>query len=285
MNILPGLAGFVLLLAACSPSPDALGAVEQPPSAGLRRPVDLERTLSSVRLEPPTDKELAAGKPLVELFTSQGCSSCPPADRLLGRLGDEVVSVAFHVDSWNHIGWTDPFSRHRWSARQSAIGQRLGGDRMYTPQAVIDGRWEGVGSDERWLRRALSERSRLGLETSPAHLSVEVSPRGQLTEVDLEVASSRAGAVWLAVTGSNYETPVRSGENARLSLRNDHVVLTLERIGDVTAGERRRWKVDVGGVVSGGDAAVVWVATGDGFVLGAARRAIESAGRAPAPVH
>ncbi|MGH9465120.1 MAG: DUF1223 domain-containing protein, partial [Thermoanaerobaculia bacterium] len=104
---------------------------------------------------------MSSGPVLLELFTSQGCSSCPPADRLLSRLaaarGSEpvVVPLAFHVDYWNHIGWEDPFSQGRWSARQRAYALAFGRDGVYTPQLVVDGTEELVGSDERAVRRAI----------------------------------------------------------------------------------------------------------------------------------
>ena len=99
---------------------------------------------------------------VIELFTSQGCSSCPPADRLLSRLAEEpayrgkVVPLAFHVDYWNYIGWTDPFSSPRWSERQRDYGRSLGLGTVYTPQLVIDGRSECVGSQEGDVRREIA---------------------------------------------------------------------------------------------------------------------------------
>ena len=89
---------------------------------------------------------------LVELFTSQGCSSCPPADRLLGELpaavdGVQVLPLAFHVDYWDDLGWRDPFSSADWTARQNGYARSLGAGRIYTPQLVVQGSADVVGSD------------------------------------------------------------------------------------------------------------------------------------------
>src|SRR5262245_48363920 len=97
---------------------------------------------------------------VLELFTSQGCSSCPRADELLSRLGTDertralVVPLAFHVDYWNRIGWTDPFSSSEWSLRQADYCRSLRVDSPYTPQLVVDGQAEANGTD---VRRVLGE--------------------------------------------------------------------------------------------------------------------------------
>ena len=108
-----------------------------------------------------------AGEPkpvLVELFTSEGCSSCPPADRLLSELdrrqpvsGANIVVLSEHVDYWNSLGWRDPFSSHQWSERQDNYGRQFGLDSIYTPQMVINGAQEVNGSDSRAVRSAIEK--------------------------------------------------------------------------------------------------------------------------------
>src|SRR5262245_60801676 len=102
------------------------------------------------------DPPAAVHPVVVELFTAQGCSSCPPADRLLTELGGNggggIIPLAFHVDYWNHDGWTDPFSSAEWTKRQAAYARRLGLQQVYTPQAVVDGSVELIGSRAPELR-------------------------------------------------------------------------------------------------------------------------------------
>ena len=175
---------------------------------------------------------------VLELFTSQGCSSCPPADRLLGALGQDealqnlVVPLAYHVDYWNHIGWRDPFSSAAWSDRQGDYAQALQTGRLYTPQLVVNGRREFVGSDERQARAAIAA----ALAASPAatiQLAAEPDP-GTTDQVRLGVAVTLTAPVpsldvMVALFENNLTTDVGSGENARRRLQNDHVVRHLER--------------------------------------------------------
>jgi hypothetical protein len=116
---------------------------------------------------PVPDAEAPAERPvLLELFTSQGCSSCPPADRVLSRLNEEaksgdllVVALSFHVDYWNRLGWTDPYSDAAYSQRQRIYARKLGDNRVYTPELVVDGRTGHVGSREGEVRQAIKSAS------------------------------------------------------------------------------------------------------------------------------
>ncbi len=179
--------------------------------------------------EAPAD--LQPGQVVVELFTSQGCSSCPPADALWRRLGEEpalrarVVPLAFHVDYWNSLGWSDPFSSAAWSARQSDYARAFASDRIYTPQAVVGGRVECVGSDENEIL------ARVG--------AAERRPRGRLAvrrlaEDSLAVAAVAPEAarrpldVLVAIYEREHTTVVERGENGGRTLRNAFIVRRLE---------------------------------------------------------
>src|SRR5258708_14826602 len=128
------------------------------------------------------------GAPVVlELFTSEGCSSCPPADALISELGassKSVIPLAYHVDYWNHLGWADPFSSRQWSERQSEYGRAMNLDGEYTPQMVISGAWQCAGSDAGSIERAVAAaRSQLAFGRTSIHTSLPaaVSRKLQVT--------------------------------------------------------------------------------------------------------
>ncbi len=180
----------------------------------------------------------ARGPVVVELFTSQGCSSCPPADRLLSRLaagearidGVEVVPLAFHVDYWNYIGWTDPFSDAAWSERQRRYARALPGGRVYTPQLVVDGAAHVVGSDERRVREEIARAAGSTAGGEVALVLDEGGDDGRLgVEISARVQEGTAGEwrAMVAVFENGLLTPVPRGENDGRSLANGRVVRRL----------------------------------------------------------
>lgn len=158
---------------------------------------------------------------LLELYTSEGCSSCPPADAFLSGLKQEsgVWPLAFHVDYWNHLGWPDRFARPEFSQRQRTGADRNGGRFVYTPQFVLDGRdWRRGWDKAPWRQRQAEPAGRLTLRIDPGgadRLLVSGTWKGE------------PGQVYLAVHESNLESEVRSGENAGRRLRHDFVVREL----------------------------------------------------------
>ncbi len=177
---------------------------------------------------------------IVELFTSEGCSSCPPADTLLSQYaksspvpGVEVIALGEHVDYWNHDGWADPFSAAKYTARQNDYSNAFHLDAVYTPQIVVDGHAQLVGSDDGTARAAIARAARLPKavvtlsETGLGQLSVSIS------RLPASAASDPAD-VYLAVTEDNLSTAVGGGENAGRHLSHSAVVRELALIGTVT---------------------------------------------------
>jgi hypothetical protein len=176
---------------------------------------------------------------LVELFTSQGCSSCPPADRLLAELaagagveGARVVPLSLHVDYWNRLGWTDPFSSSAHSQRQRAYA--VGDDRAYTPQMVVDGAARFVGSDAGRARRAIAEAAR----RSKGRVALVARRRdGESLSIDVVASAlppAEGGAeVVLALTQGGLAVRVPRGENAGRRLEHAAVVRSWAVLGRV----------------------------------------------------
>lgn len=170
---------------------------------------------------------------LLELFTSQGCSSCPPADQLLTRLGKAgtvagvpVIPLAFHVDYWNRLGWKDPFSAARWSARQQRYARAVAGGRVYTPQLVVNGRTHVVGSRRGRVAAAVKQQAKGIRVAVRAALAIA---RGRAT-VRVRTARPRRGKnveLVVALYENGLLTTVPRGENAGRRLRNDYVVRAL----------------------------------------------------------
>lgn len=180
---------------------------------------------------------------VVELFTSQGCSSCPPADRLLSRIGSAtgngrpVVPLAFHVDYWNYIGWTDPFSSPAWSERQRRYARALAPGRVYTPQAVVNGQVEFVGSNTKLLQQHLAQ-ARNRQPPAQVNLTGSAASRGGLqlrVGAEWTTATPRVAELWVALFENGLETPVLRGENAQKTLRNDSVVRLLQPVATLSA--------------------------------------------------
>jgi hypothetical protein len=178
---------------------------------------------------------LTAEPALVELFSSEGCSSCPPAEMLLraqAQSDPSLLVLEFHVDYWNSLGWSDPFSSPAASERQSRYAAWQDSEQLYTPQAVVDGRDAFIGSDPAKLAAALRRAATAGKRT----LSLELR-NGSL---ELSAAEAPAGELWVAVTEAGLETKVRHGENAGRTLRHAPVVRAFQILGTQAAGRLAR---------------------------------------------
>ena len=181
---------------------------------------------------------------LIELFTSEGCSSCPPADLLLQKLltkqpvnGAQVIALEAHVDYWNHLGWSDPYSSSRWTERQSGYASVFGND-PYTPELVIDGRSNFVGSNAREAqdeigKAALQPKTEIAITpekpdfNSPGFSVVA----GKLTASD----DGDHAEVWVAITEDGLNSSVSRGENAGRTLSHAATLRSLQKIGNADA--------------------------------------------------
>ncbi|HKW33007.1 MAG TPA: DUF1223 domain-containing protein [Candidatus Acidoferrum sp.] len=184
------------------------------------------------------------GSPVVvELFTSEGCSSCPPADAFLAKLAEQgparnlqIVALEEHVDYWDDQGWRDPFSSHNWTIRQDEYAGVLGNKNPYTPQIVVDGSVECSGGRpqlalQKIVQASAQAKTPVTLSEGPAgkpgseNFSVQI---GKLTP------SSKGGAaeVWLAITETGLHSSVTRGENAGHELQHAAVVRSMRKVGE-----------------------------------------------------
>ncbi len=178
---------------------------------------------------------------VVELFTSQGCSSCPPAETFLSDLAkrDDVIALEYHVDYWDYIGWKDPFANPLFTQRQRDYARRLGSRSVYTPQMVINGAEHTVGSRRGSVNGLIKDahQQRQSQRQSPAvKVNLQTDHRGGLLAV-LDGLPDRALDINLVSFEDQHITKVKRGENAGRELINSRVVRRLERLGQWRGGK------------------------------------------------
>jgi len=176
---------------------------------------------------------------LLELFTSEGCASCPPAEKNLAYLqteqpysGADIITLAFHVDYWDGLGWRDPFASPLFTQRQKVYDRKFRTGNIYTPQMVVDGDIEFIGSkldraEKAISRAAKEEKARIFLSLDGDILSLQIS----------SVPKSDVCSVYLAIAEDGLSSAVRRGENAGKTLSHVSVVRSLTGIGRLGAGE------------------------------------------------
>ena len=176
---------------------------------------------------------------LVELFTSEGCSSCPPADQFLIQLerkqpvaGTDVIVLGEHVDYWDGQGWHDRFSSHQLTERQVAYAQRFHIDGPYTPQMVVNGEWEFVGND---AAKALHTIEQAARQAKPG-AAIRLAPTAGRMHIDVSNAGKHRLDVFYAITESGLSTSVGGGENKGRQLHHTAVVRLLKRLGATRDG-------------------------------------------------
>lgn len=207
----------------------------------------LSIALSIGRAQPPADAGTSGRAPvLVELFTSEGCSSCPPADDLLRKIsgrttaqGQTVVAISEHVSYWDNLGWKDPFSSEFYTNRQSEYSQHFGLDSVYTPQMVVNGREQLVGGDGRSLLAAFAS------EAQRTHIDLHIQS-AQLSSDHLDLRYSAGGLpsrnsleLFAVVVDDQDQSNVARGENSGRHLIHVSVARMFAPVGPIASTEGR----------------------------------------------
>jgi hypothetical protein len=194
------------------------------------------------RTTPVSPNQQSPAPVIVELFTSEGCSSCPPADALLARYESQqpvanvqIIALEEHVDYWNELGWVDPFSGKQWTDRQVEYAASLGNGNPYTPQIVVDGRTEFVGSRESQARQVISRAA--SQPKTRVSVTVQAGEESDAIIVQIEVPKLTTASaaddpeVWLAITEGDLHSNVSRGENAGSALGHASIVRVLRNVG------------------------------------------------------
>ncbi|MDQ3711241.1 MAG: DUF1223 domain-containing protein [Acidobacteriota bacterium] len=177
---------------------------------------------------------------LVELFTSEGCSSCPPADRVLAQLEREqtnpdveIITLALHVDYWNYLGWRDEFSTAMYSERQSGYAEKFKLDSIYTPQMVVDGQTQFVGSNLGTAHKAITDAAKM------SKANIELSAAENKLKVKIsDLLAGENSYVWLAIAEDNLKTSVKRGENSGKMLDHVSVVREMKLLGNLASTDK-----------------------------------------------
>jgi hypothetical protein len=168
---------------------------------------------------------------VIELFTSQGCSSCPPADAVLGNLARraDIVALSFHVDYWNYIGWKDPFSSAKTTERQRAYARALNQNSIYTPEMVVDGLADTPGVYQDKLASLIERARRIPMSRATPVLSLNGGNALSINLADHRL-DTRSADIFLALYDREHQTPVSRGENEGRTLNNFNVVRRFEKV-------------------------------------------------------
>jgi hypothetical protein len=213
---------------------------------------------------------------VVELFTSQGCSSCPPADRIIGDLAKDpnVIALSMPIDYWDYLGWKDTLADSRFSARQKAYSQMRGDRKVYTPQVVVNGTVHVIGSDRAGIEKAIGDTKNADVMSVPVTMTLV----GKQLTVSVAAAdngpAASHGEVWICSISKSVPISIGRGENRGRELTYYNVVRTLLKVGDWN-GSAGSWTVPLENISRDGvDGAVVYVQDGNrdkpGPMLGAA---------------
>lgn len=172
--------------------------------------------------KPPVQKTV-----LLELFTSQGCSSCPPADAILAAYAashdEQIIPISFHVDYWNRLGWTDPFSSNSYSSRQRWYGQHLPGHSVYTPQLVVNGKEETVGNNRKAVISLVQKELLVGPVTTLS-IGEIVIDKNSVSFQYTTVNAGKDALLNIALVQKQVITRIKAGENDGVTVTNRNIV-------------------------------------------------------------
>jgi hypothetical protein len=228
----------------------------------------------------PQSSAQAEPRGVVELFTSQGCSSCPPADKLLGELAADpsLVAISVPIDYWDYLGWKDTLADHRNTARQKAYAHTRGDGQVYTPQVVVNGSLHVLGSDKAAIERAIALSRKNGAMSSPPVTLAMADGR-----INVSIADAPGGhpgaEVWLCGLVKAVTIAIGRGENKGRTITYHNVVRRWLKLGDWT-GKSNSWSVPVQSIKGDGvDEAAILVQSGTvekpKAILGATLAAIQ----------
>jgi hypothetical protein len=213
---------------------------------------------------------------VVELFTSQGCSSCPPADKIIGELAKDpsVIALSMPIDYWDYLGWKDTLADSRFSARQKAYSQMRGDREVYTPQAVINGSTHVIGSDRAGIESAIADTKKDGVMSVPVTMTVSGKQINVSVAASARGPAAMHGEVWICSISKAVPISIGRGENHGREITYHNVVRNLLKVGDWN-GSSGSWTVPLENISREGvDAAAVYVQDGSrdkpGAMLGAA---------------
>jgi hypothetical protein len=191
----------------------------------------LPASAQEVPVDRPAEQPVKA---VVELFTSQGCSSCPPADEVLKTLADDpsIIALSLPVDYWNYLGWKDTFASPRNTERQRNYARARGDGQIYTPQAVVNGEIPVNGSSKAAIEQAIDETSKSGGPRQvPVRFWQERNTMNFALGADAAGHAPREATIWLGVVQMSGSVPVKDGENAGKTLTYTNVVHELIPVG------------------------------------------------------
>lgn len=222
---------------------------------------------------------LADPRTVVELFTSQGCSSCPPADKIIGELANDpsVIALTMPIDYWDYLGWKDTLADPRFTARQKAYSHMRGDREVYTPQAVVNGAVHVLGSDREEIETAASR-----TQTNANVMSVPISLKqvDKQLSVSIEASNTHAehGEIWVCALSKSIPIRIGRGENRGREVTYHNVVRNWLKVGDWN-GKAATWTVPIENLNSQGvDGAVAYIQEGSrekpGAMLGATYSAL-----------